>query len=191
MAHDPSAGGTYAPRVIMVAEHNPDRSVFDRALVHELVHAYDQQRRGVAKKTRPGDGAAAPRRGRGRGGAATRRGRGGAAPNPRRGPLGDRVHRRRRDDAPARRCRAKIDWKEASHHACAEIRASSLSGECDLSQEINRGRWGLAGHHGACVRRRAALSLALAGRPDPEAAVASVFDRCYRDTAPFDRHPDF
>ena len=88
-------------------------------------------------------------------------------------------------------CRAKVDWKSGAHHACAEIRASSLSGECDLSQEINRGVFGLMAHHGKCVRRRAALSLALAGRAEPEATVDAVFDRCYADTAPFERHPDF
>ena len=88
-------------------------------------------------------------------------------------------------------CRAKVDWKSGAHHACAEIRASSLSGECDLSQEINRGVFGLMAHHGKCVKRRAALSLALAGRAEPEATVDAVFDRCYADTAPFERHPDF
>ena len=81
-------------------------------------------------------------------------------------------------------CRAKVDWKSGAHHACAEIRASSLSGECDLSQEINRGVFGLMAHHGKCVKRRAALSLALAGRAEPEATVDAVFDRCYADTAP-------
>ena len=120
----------YAPGVVVVAEHAPDKAVFERTLVHELVHAYDQ-------------------------------------------------------------CRAKVNWKSGAHHACAEIRASSLSGECDLSQEINRGVFGLMAHHGKCVRRRAALSLALAGRAEPEATVDAVFDRCYADTAPFERHPDF
>ena len=80
----------YAPGVVVVAEHAPDKAVFERTLVHELVHAYDQ-------------------------------------------------------------CRAKVDWKSGAHHACAEIRASSLSGECDLSQEINRGVFGLMAHHGARV----------------------------------------
>jgi len=121
---------SYAPGVIAVAEHAPDKAVFERTLVHELIHAYDQ-------------------------------------------------------------CRAKVDWRAGAHHACAEIRASSLSGECDLSQEVNRGKWGLTGHHGACVKRRAALSLALSGRAEPEATVDAVFARCYADTAPFERHPDF
>ncbi|KAH8057095.1 metalloendopeptidase [Aureococcus anophagefferens] len=63
-------------------------------------------------------------------------------------------------------------------------------GECDLSQEINRGRFGITKHHQACVKRRSALSLALSGQADPDAAVAAVFDACYADTAPFDRHPN-
>ena len=87
-------------------------------------------------------------------------------------------------------CRANVDWNDRRHHACGEIRAGSLSGECDLSQEINRGRFGITKHHQACVKRRSALSLALSGQADPDAAVASVFDACYADTAPFDRHPN-
>ena len=127
-AHGPTAAKPYSPRVLMVAEHVPDASVFDRTLCHELVHAYDQ-------------------------------------------------------------CRASVDWGDRRHHACSEIRASSLSGECDLSQEINRGRFGVTGHHAACARRRAALSLSLAGHAKPDAAVADVFADCYADTAPFARHP--
>ncbi|KAK7248132.1 metalloendopeptidase [Aureococcus anophagefferens] len=46
---------------------------------------------------------------------------------------------------------------------------SFVHGECDLSQEINRGRFGITKHHQACVKRRSALSLALSGQADPDA----------------------
>lgn len=127
-AHAPGTPD-YKPKILMVAEHVQDQSIFDRTLVHELVHAYDQ-------------------------------------------------------------CRANVDWKNRKHHACSEIRASSLSGECDLSQEINRGKFGITAHHQTCVKRRAALSLSLSGQKMPEKAVADVFAQCYADTSPFERHPN-
>ena len=127
-AHAPGQAN-YRPQILMVAEHVPDQAIFDRTLVHELVHAYDQ-------------------------------------------------------------CRASVDWKDRRHHACSEIRASSLSGECDLSQEVNRGKFGITKHHQTCVKRRAALSLALSGQASPDQAVDAVFARCYADTAPFERHPN-
>lgn len=95
-------------------------------------------------------------------------------------------------------CRAAVDWSNRYHLACSEVRASSLSGECGFVHELNRGHLGFLKHHQACVRRRAALSVALAYENNEDGAkkkpsdadvnaVAAVYARCYRDTAPFTR----
>ncbi|KAI5811239.1 peptidase M76 family-domain-containing protein [Peziza echinospora] len=85
----------------------------------------------------------------------------------------------------------QVDWMELKHHACSEIRASSLSGECRWTREaFGRGVWSFTKQHQECVRRRATLSVK--GHPkckdDLEAArvVNSVFDSCFADTRPFD-----
>ncbi|KAJ1461573.1 peptidase M76 [Pelagophyceae sp. CCMP2097] len=129
--HVPETQGDepYVPKIVIVAEHVHGKSVFDRTLTHELVHAFDQ-------------------------------------------------------------CRANVQWGNLHHLACAEIRASNLSGECELIQEINRGNAGVVKHHQTCVRRRAALSIAM-GMGKTEAAKAAeavnaVFDKCYADKAPFE-----
>lgn len=85
-----------------------------------------------------------------------------------------------------------VDWLNLKQHACSEIRASSLSGECRFWQEfkrqgfkvpINRG-------HQQCVRRRALISLQ--GNPnckDKQMAsriIDEVWDTCFKDTRPFD-----
>ena len=88
--------------------------------------------------------------------------------------------------------RFKVKWEDDLRHAaCAEIRASSLSGECRWAREFfTRGQWKLMQQHQECVRRRAALSVA--GRPsckdDAHAArvVNEVWDSCFADTRPFD-----
>ncbi|KAK2762757.1 Mitochondrial inner membrane protease atp23 [Arachnomyces sp. PD_36] len=88
--------------------------------------------------------------------------------------------------------RFKLDWRDDLRHAaCAEIRASSLSGECRWAREFfRRGQWKLTQHHQECVRRRAALSvMARPGCRDNEHAtkvVNEVWDSCFRDTRPFD-----
>ena len=57
-------------------------------------------------------------------------------------------------------CRAKdLDWCNCAHHACSEIRAASLSGDCNYKMEVLRGNFGLAGQHQKCVKRRAELSV--------------------------------
>ena len=83
-----------------------------------------------------------------------------------------------------------MQWGNCEHHACSEVRAAGLSGECDWKQEINRGHWQAAGQHQRCVRRRAELSLLM--NPNCQGvrakeAVDAVFDRCYADTAPFEK----
>jgi len=109
--------------------------------------------------------------------------------------------------------RFKADWRASLRHAAcsevrqsavcfliaaeqltgrsAQIRASSLSGECRWTREFfTRGQSRLTQQHQECVRRRAALSLR--GRPackdDVHAAqiVNEVWDSCYADTRPFD-----
>ncbi|KAL9122607.1 MAG: hypothetical protein Q9187_000839 [Circinaria calcarea] len=88
--------------------------------------------------------------------------------------------------------RFKVKWTDDLRHAaCAEIRASSLSGECRWSREFfTRAQWKLTQQHQECVRRRAALSVAR--RPgckdDVQAAkvVNEVWDSCFTDTRPFD-----
>lgn len=88
--------------------------------------------------------------------------------------------------------RFKLNWRDDLRHAaCAEIRASSLSGECRWSREFfTRGQLRLTQQHQECVRRRAILSVA--GRPsckdDAQAAkvVNEVWESCFADTRPFD-----
>ena len=88
--------------------------------------------------------------------------------------------------------RFKVDWESNLRHAaCAEIRASSLSGECRFMREFHtRSQWKLTQQHQECVRRRAALSLM--ARPgvkdDVHAArlVNEVWESCFADTRPFD-----
>ena len=88
-------------------------------------------------------------------------------------------------------CRFEVNWEDLRHHACSEIRASALSGECRMLNEIVRhGHLKFAKGHQECARRRAVLSVM--GNPnckDRETAqlvVDQVFDRCFSDTRPFD-----
>ena len=72
------------------------------------------------------------------------------------------------------------------------MRSASLSGDCHFKLELARGNWGFKGQHQQCVRRRAELSVAMnphCGRLAAKAAVDSAFERCFADTAPFDRIP--
>eukprot|EP00607_Mallomonas_marina_P008736 CAMPEP_0182416686 /NCGR_PEP_ID=MMETSP1167-20130531/1060_1 /TAXON_ID=2988 /ORGANISM="Mallomonas Sp, Strain CCMP3275" /LENGTH=176 /DNA_ID=CAMNT_0024589691 /DNA_START=72 /DNA_END=602 /DNA_ORIENTATION=- len=88
------------------------------------------------------------------------------------------------------KCRAKLDFSNCLHHACTEVRASALSGECAYLQELLRGHSGLRGGHQTCVKRRAKKSLSSNSNCQgdvPSKAVDTVFAQCYRDTAPFDR----
>ena len=84
-------------------------------------------------------------------------------------------------------CRIKLDWKNCLHHACTEIRASSLSGECSFYEELSRGKFALSAGHQECVKRRAKLSLKMnPGCSEiTEDAVNAAFTSCYKDTAPF------
>ncbi len=88
-------------------------------------------------------------------------------------------------------CRAKVNWRSCYHYACTEIRASTLSGECDWIEEFDRGILGMRAQHQECVRRRAELSLQVAESCKDKAkqVIDKVFSRCYQDTAPFDKIP--
>ncbi|KAJ2388059.1 Mitochondrial inner membrane protease atp23 [Coemansia sp. RSA 2603] len=83
-----------------------------------------------------------------------------------------------------------IDWYNLEHHACTEIRAASLSGDCTWFQELLRGNVGFLKHHQVCVKRRAKLSLLAnpncKSEKHAEAAVNKVFQSCFTDTRPFD-----
>ena len=94
-------------------------------------------------------------------------------------------------------CRAggKMDWLDLRQHACSEIRAANLSGDCHWVNELMRGRvfFGIKKHHQACVRRRAELSVAMNPKcrdaKHAQEVVDGVFERCFRDTAPYDDIP--
>ncbi|KAK1217259.1 Mitochondrial inner membrane protease atp23 [Marasmius sp. AFHP31] len=36
-------------------------------------------------------------------------------------------------------CKFKVDWSNLRHHACSEIRANNLSGDCRYTRELRRG----------------------------------------------------
>ncbi|KAI3977145.1 hypothetical protein MKX01_032494 [Papaver californicum] len=90
-------------------------------------------------------------------------------------------------------CRAaNLDWTNCAHHACSEIRAGHLSGDCHYKREVLRGFMRLRGHEQECVRRRVMKSMD--GNPycsetASKEAMDAVWDVCYNDTKPFDRAP--
>jgi len=90
-------------------------------------------------------------------------------------------------------CRVDIDWTNCEHHACSEIRAAALSGDCRLGNELSRGNIGFFGQHRRCVERRAMLSLQAnpncSNKEEAQKVMDKVFDKCYADTSPFSRTP--
>ncbi|CCD27353.1 putative metalloprotease NDAI_0K01620 [Naumovozyma dairenensis CBS 421] len=88
----------------------------------------------------------------------------------------------------------EVDWLNLKHHACSEIRASNLSGECRFWQEFKR-RGGftfkIAKGQQECVKRRAILSVM--GNPNckdkehAERIVEEVWESCFNDTRPFEQ----
>ncbi|RHY33018.1 hypothetical protein DYB32_001945 [Aphanomyces invadans] len=107
-------------------------------------------------------------------------------------------------------CRAQVDWKtDCDAHACSEIRAAALSGDCDWHLEVFRGHFNIAKQHQVrssfldmnhlikmvlaqvCVRRRAELSLKYnpmcTGKET--SCVDKVFETCYKDHFPFSDIP--
>jgi hypothetical protein len=90
-------------------------------------------------------------------------------------------------------CRTKMDpINNCIHMACTEIRAENLSGECGAVRELINGRVSnFKGHGAECVKRRAILSVKANPNCSEKAHeyVNAAFERCFRDTFPFDRHP--
>lgn len=92
-------------------------------------------------------------------------------------------------------CRvARIDWSNLRHHACSEIRAASLSGDCGFWNELQRGNVvgrgkAFKNQHAECVRRRAALSVAMnpacKSKEEAEAVVQETFHVCMKEWDPF------
>lgn len=87
--------------------------------------------------------------------------------------------------------RFKVDWTNLRHHACAEIRASTLSGECAMLRELRKtGLGGFAGKFQECIRRRATILVSAnpnCASPEQAARVVDeVFELCFKDTRPFD-----
>ena len=92
--------------------------------------------------------------------------------------------------------RAKLDWTNLVHHACTEIRAANLSGDCTFSRELNRSQIHplyLRNSGQRCIRRRAQISVSMnpscPNQQVAEAAVDKAWIFCFADTAPFDRVP--
>ncbi|KAF9065158.1 peptidase M76 [Rhodocollybia butyracea] len=87
-------------------------------------------------------------------------------------------------------CRFKVDWNNLRHHACSEIRANNLSGDCRYTRELRRGFVSFTKQHQACVRRRAIVSVAAnpvcPSFAHAERAVNEVWESCSADTRPFD-----
>ncbi|KAM9310896.1 mitochondrial inner membrane protease ATP23 homolog [Gastrophryne carolinensis] len=90
-------------------------------------------------------------------------------------------------------CRAHVDFLSNMRHlACTEIRAASLSGDCSLTNEMLRLKFGIKQHHQTCVRDRAVQSIVAARKVSQETAektVDEVFSSCYNDQEPFGRIP--
>ncbi|GAB5365612.1 hypothetical protein AAMO2058_001072900 [Amorphochlora amoebiformis] len=87
-------------------------------------------------------------------------------------------------------CKYDVDKENMKHVACTEVRAASLSGECDASIEFLRSYSTMSfnNHHKRCVRRRSAKSLQYsfdASEKQIKDTLDSVFNDCYADTSPF------
>ncbi|KAF9350809.1 Mitochondrial inner membrane protease atp23 [Mortierella sp. AD094] len=87
-------------------------------------------------------------------------------------------------------CVFNVDWGNLRHHACSEVRAAALSGDCNWTREVRRGFYTFTKQHQECVKRRATLSVEAnpncPSRAAAERAVNAVFESCYNDTRPFD-----
>ncbi|XP_042054376.1 mitochondrial inner membrane protease ATP23-like [Salvia splendens] len=90
-------------------------------------------------------------------------------------------------------CRsANLDWNNCAHHACSEIRANHLSGNCKYKYELLRGYVKMKGHEPECVKRRALQSVTAnpnCSEVAAKEAIGAVWSTCYNDTKPFDRAP--
>ncbi|KAJ1553155.1 Mitochondrial inner membrane protease ATP23, partial [Nowakowskiella sp. JEL0078] len=74
------------------------------------------------------------------------------------------------------------------HHACTEIRAATLSGDCLWTREVMRGNWNFFGQGLECIKRRATLAVSYnpnCSGTKADDAVNKVFKSCINDTSPF------
>lgn len=86
----------------------------------------------------------------------------------------------------------KVDLSNLKHHACTEIRASMLSGECRIFNEIKKTGLGNFGKKfQTCVKRRAILSVqanpVCSGPEEATKVVETVWQSCFNDTRPFEQ----
>lgn len=86
----------------------------------------------------------------------------------------------------------EVDWMNLRHHACSEIRASSLSGECRFSNQFFKGVMkNFKRGHQECVKRRAAISVAAnpncKSKEDAVKVIDEVWESCFNDTRPYER----
>lgn len=73
-------------------------------------------------------------------------------------------------------CRANVDWSNCVHHACSEIRAAALSGDCNFTREVFlRRNFSIAKQFQKCVKRRAELSVSLNPYCDADAVSFFLF----------------
>jgi len=89
-------------------------------------------------------------------------------------------------------CRADVTFENCRHHACTEIRAANLSGDCHMWNEWKRTYLRWAKQHPECVKRRALLSIQM--NPNcsggaGQAAIDEVWESCYNDLEPFGSVP--
>ncbi|XP_057531670.1 mitochondrial inner membrane protease ATP23-like [Amaranthus tricolor] len=85
-----------------------------------------------------------------------------------------------------------LNWANCAHHACSEIRAGHLSGDCHFKRELLRGYMKMRGHEQDCVKRRVMKSLAsnpFCSETAAKDAMEAVWDTCYNDMRPFERAP--
>lgn len=86
----------------------------------------------------------------------------------------------------------KVDLSNLKHHACTEIRASMLSGECRIMNEIRKTGLGSFGtKFQDCIKRRAVLSVSANDNckniEEAKKVVDTVWQSCFNDTRPFER----
>eukprot|EP00668_Euglena_longa_P029153 GGOE01036497.1.p1 GENE.GGOE01036497.1~~GGOE01036497.1.p1 ORF type:complete len:190 (+),score=42.29 GGOE01036497.1:71-640(+) len=89
--------------------------------------------------------------------------------------------------------RANVQSENCLHHACSEIRAARLSGDCRWDVEWGRSNWLLdfTMKGKRCVERRARQAVDLNPNCGGRAGsfVAEVWEPCYHDPEPFTRPP--
>lgn len=83
--------------------------------------------------------------------------------------------------------RGHIDPSDCYHHACSEIRAARLSGDCSTVSEMKSGHVDIFASGIRCVERRA--TFAVESNPICKGfssrAVEKLMPACYSDTSPF------